>query len=96
MTQGGPRGSVDGASTASTGERFRFPTGVAPIMAMQLSTATKPTMKVRMFQGQKMQSTEGFKLIEPLLGDKVGQHGRIGQVISILEVLMARDWREAS
>ena len=92
-------GGVDGASTASAGERF--PTGVAPIMAMQLSTATKPTTKVRMFlqkyglpwlegthtrwkggiPGPKTASTEGFKLIEPLSGDKVGQRGRIDHVI---------------
>ena len=73
-------------------------------MAMQLSTATKPTLKVRMFlqnnglpslegtrtrreggayQGQELQARKvsTFELVDPLLGDKVGQHGRIDHVI---------------
>ena len=33
-------------------------------------------------------STGGFKLRDRLLGDKVGQYGRIDQVIYILEVLI--------
>ena len=43
----GVRPDTIGALTALKGERF--PIGVAPIMAMQLSTARKLTLKVRMF-----------------------------------------------
>jgi len=55
-----------------------FPTGVAPIMAMQLSTAIKPKLKVRMIErlGRILYSrAEKRKLgrcedeIDPLLGD---------------------------